>query len=50
MGLSGQYWKKYTVSYRFTEKANRPCEVEDWPKSRYERLTHHGDAEARQKI
>lgn len=44
MDLQGNIGKKYTVSYRFTEKADRPREVEGWPKDRDELLSRLDDA------
>ncbi|KAJ3502136.1 hypothetical protein NM208_g16789 [Fusarium decemcellulare] len=44
MDLQGNMGKKYTVSYRFTEKADRPREIEGWPKDREELLSRLDDA------
>lgn len=44
MDFQGNIGKKYTVSYRFTEKANRPRELEGWPKNRDEILSRLDDA------
>lgn len=44
MDLQGNMGKKYTISYRFTEKADRPREVEGWPKDREELLSRLDDA------
>ncbi|CEI67061.1 unnamed protein product [Fusarium venenatum] len=44
MDLQGNVDKKYTVSYRFTEQADRPREIEGWPKNREEILERLDDA------
>ncbi|KAF5018192.1 hypothetical protein F66182_9849 [Fusarium sp. NRRL 66182] len=44
MDIQGNMGKKYTVSYRFTEKADRPREIEGWPKDREELLARLDDA------
>ncbi|RDA94682.1 hypothetical protein CP533_2498 [Ophiocordyceps camponoti-saundersi (nom. inval.)] len=44
MDLQGNMGKKYTVSYRFSEKPNRPREAEAFPKSREELLARLDDA------
>ncbi|EKJ77187.1 hypothetical protein NXS19_003837 [Fusarium pseudograminearum] len=44
MDLQGNIDKKYTVSYRFVEKADRPREIEGWPKTREELLERLDDA------
>jgi Zinc knuckle len=46
MDLQGNLGKKYTISYRFEEKASRPREAEGWPqgmKEILERLTDAGE-------
>lgn len=44
MDLQGNMEKKYTISYRFSEKPERPREREGWPESREEILTRLEDA------
>ncbi|KAK7415391.1 hypothetical protein QQX98_005930 [Neonectria punicea] len=44
MNLQGEMGKKYTISYRFSEKADRPRELEGWPKDRAEILSRLDDA------
>ncbi|KAK7220629.1 hypothetical protein V2G26_008632 [Clonostachys chloroleuca] len=44
MDWQGNMGKKYSVTYRFSEKPDRPCEVEGWPKDRDEILTRLEDA------
>uniref|UniRef100_A0A0D2XMT7 CCHC-type domain-containing protein n=1 Tax=Fusarium oxysporum (strain Fo5176) TaxID=660025 RepID=A0A0D2XMT7_FUSOF len=44
MDLQGHIDKKYTISYRFVEQADRPRELEGWPKSRDELLSRLDDA------
>lgn len=44
MDLQGNTGKKYTISYRFSEKPERPREIEGWPKSRAELLDRLHDA------
>lgn len=44
MDLQGNMGKKYTISYRFSEKADRPRELEGWPKDRDEILSRLDDA------
>ncbi|KHN96988.1 Zinc finger, CCHC retroviral-type [Metarhizium album ARSEF 1941] len=44
MDLQGHTGKKYTVSYRFSEKPERPHEAESFPKSREELLGRLDDA------
>jgi hypothetical protein len=44
MNLQGQTGKKYTISYRFSEKPERPREAELFPKSREELLNRLDDA------
>ncbi|KAL4725362.1 hypothetical protein ACLX1H_007509 [Fusarium chlamydosporum] len=44
MDLQGNIDKKYTISYRFVEKADRPREIEGWPKDRAELLERLNDA------
>ncbi|OAA42154.1 Zinc finger, CCHC retroviral-type [Metarhizium rileyi] len=44
MDLKGETGKKYTVSYRFSEKPERPREVDLFPKSREELLERLEDA------
>ncbi|RFN49562.1 hypothetical protein FIE12Z_6186 [Fusarium flagelliforme] len=44
MDLQGNIDKKYTVSYRFAEKPDRPREMEGWPKDREELLERLNDA------
>ncbi|GAB0135372.1 hypothetical protein EsDP_00003712 [Epichloe bromicola] len=44
MDLQGNTGKKYSISYRFSEKPERPREIESWPKSREEILNRLEDA------
>ncbi|KAI6752749.1 hypothetical protein HG530_013501 [Fusarium avenaceum] len=44
MDIQGNIDKKYTVSYRFVEKPDRPREIEGWPKDREEHLSRLDDA------
>ncbi|KAF4965192.1 hypothetical protein FZEAL_10784, partial [Fusarium zealandicum] len=44
MDLQGNMGKKFTVSYRFSEKADRPREIDGWPKDREELLARLDDA------
>ncbi|KAH6899857.1 hypothetical protein B0T10DRAFT_9331 [Thelonectria olida] len=44
MDLQGNMGKKYTVSYRFSEKPDRPREIEGWPRDRDELLSRLDDA------
>lgn len=44
MDLQGNVGKKYTVSYRFSEKPARPREREGWPQTRDEILARLDDA------
>lgn len=44
MNLQGDMGKKYTVSYRFSEKPDRPREIEGWPQDRAEILSRLDDA------
>ncbi|KAG6016922.1 hypothetical protein E4U43_002732 [Claviceps pusilla] len=44
MDLQGNTGKKYSISYRFSEKPERPREIEGWPKSREEILDRLEDA------
>lgn len=44
MDLQGNMSKTYTVSYRFSEKPERPIEIEGWPKTREEILSRLDDA------
>ncbi|KAG6040671.1 hypothetical protein E4U41_007450 [Claviceps citrina] len=44
MDLQGNTGKKYSISYRFSEKPDRPREMEAWPKSREEILARLEDA------
>ncbi|CAM1500709.1 Fc.00g098710.m01.CDS01 [Cosmosporella sp. VM-42] len=44
MDIQGNMGKTFTVSYRFTEKPDRPREVEGWPKDREEILARLDDA------
>ncbi|PHH66920.1 hypothetical protein CDD81_5272 [Ophiocordyceps australis] len=44
MDLQGNLGKKYSISYRFSEYADRPREVESFPKTREELLARLDDA------
>lgn len=44
MDLQGNTGKKFTVSYRFSEKPERPREVDMWPQGREELLNRLDDA------
>lgn len=44
MDLQGHTGKKYSISYRFSEKPERPREAESFPKSREELLERLDDA------
>ncbi|PQK11541.1 hypothetical protein BB8028_0003g01660 [Beauveria bassiana] len=44
MDLQGNMGKKYTVTYRFSEKPQRPRDIEGWPKSVDEILARLDDA------
>ncbi|KAF7543252.1 hypothetical protein G7Z17_g10889 [Cylindrodendrum hubeiense] len=44
MNLQGAMGKKYTVSYRFSEKPDRPREIDGWPQDRAEILSRLDDA------
>ncbi|KAG6314353.1 hypothetical protein E4U22_000108 [Claviceps purpurea] len=44
MDLQGNTGKKYSISYRFSERPERPREMEGWPKSRSELLDRLHDA------
>lgn len=44
MDLQGNMGKKYTVSYRFSDKPERPREIDGWPKSQEEILARLDDA------
>lgn len=44
MDLQGNTGKKYSISYRFSEKPERPREAESFPKSREELLERLDDA------
>lgn len=44
MDLQGNLGKKYTVSYRFSDKPKRPTEKEGWPKDHDEVLERLADA------
>lgn len=44
MDLQGNTGKKFTVSYRFSEKPERPREVDTWPQGREELLSRLDDA------
>jgi hypothetical protein len=44
MDLQGNMGKKYSVSWRFSEKPERPIEVDGWPASREEILLRLDDA------
>lgn len=44
MDLQGNLDRKYTVSYRFSDKPKRPKEAEGWPASMEENLERLGDA------
>lgn len=44
MDIQGNIDKKYTVSYRFVERPDRPREIEGWPKDRDEQLSRLDDA------
>jgi hypothetical protein len=44
MDLQGNMDKKYAISYRFSEKPERPREVDAWPKTRDEILSRLQDA------
>lgn len=44
MDLQGNMGKKYTVTYRFSDKPQRPREIDGWPKSVEEILSRLDDA------
>jgi peptide methionine sulfoxide reductase MsrB len=44
MDLQGNLDKKYTVSYRFSDKPKRPKEAEGWPQSAEENIERLKDA------
>lgn len=44
MDLQGNTGKKYSISYRFSDKPERPREAEAWPKSKEEILSRLEDA------
>jgi hypothetical protein len=44
MDLQGNIEKKYTVSYRFSDKPERPREIEGWPETPEEILSRLDDA------
>ena len=44
MDLQGNLYKKYTVSFRFSDKPSRPRETEGWPADREELLDRLQDA------
>ena len=44
MDLQGNFGKKFSVSWRFSEKPERPREVDAWPQSREEILARLDDA------
>lgn len=44
MDLQGNMGKKFTISYRFSEKPERPREAEGWPRDREEILARLDDA------
>lgn len=44
MDLQGNIEKKYTVSYRFSDKPERPREIEGWPQNPEEILSRLDDA------
>lgn len=46
MDLQGNLNKKYSISYRFSDKPQRPKEAEGWPETREEILSRLNDAGA----
>lgn len=44
MDLQGNMGKKFSISYRFSEKPERPREIEGWPETRDEILARLNDA------
>lgn len=44
MDLQGNLNKKYSISYRFSDKPQRPIEAEGWPETREDLLSRLNDA------